>query len=82
MKARQALVLAAVVSCVKNKLIDTSCISKTHLRGSYMGSYFSHEAQIVTEVDSAMQVYGYQECNDEDGNLKAFALILSDESQE
>ena len=40
------------------------------------------EPQLTSEIDSAIQLYAYQECNDEEGHLKSFTLILSDQNSE
>ena len=52
------------------------------MRGTIDGDRFSDELRLTTEIDQEMQFYGYQECNDSQGHMKSFNLILSDSNKE
>lgn len=40
-------------------LIGGNCISKADLRGFESGTEFTHETELTTLIDSAMELYGY-----------------------
>ena len=72
--------LFSLVLSAQGDPIGANCIKKLPARGKEEGTAFSDETILTTEIDQAMTFYAYTECNDQDGNLKSFSIIVADEN--
>ena len=78
--SRSLLALFSLVLSAKSDPIAANCIKKLPARGKDEGTPFSDETILTTDIDQAMTFYAYTECNDKDGNLKSFSIIVADEN--
>ena len=68
-----------VVVVVEDKTIAANCISKRPFMGVERGTPFNNQDDIADKIDKDHRyLYGYQVCDDADGDLRSFSLILSD----
>ena len=76
------LVIASGLDQVAADKIAYNCIVKSLLQGVERGTSFSDEEFLTTKVEKNMLLYGYKECNDADGLLQSFQIVLADEFDE
>ena len=68
-----------VVVVVEDKTIAANCISKRPFMGVERGTPFNNQDDIADKIDKDHRyLYGYQVCEDDEGDLRSFSLILSD----
>ena len=68
-----------VVVVVEDKTIAANCISKRPFMGVERGTPFNNQDDIADKIDKDHRyLYGYQVCDDAEGDLRSFSLILSD----
>ena len=60
--------------------MSATCITKSPVVGEPSGSAFSDADKLAGTADSSLRLYGYYECNDENGYMKYVQLILADEN--
>ena len=60
--------------------MSATCITKSPVVGEPSGTAFSDADKLAGTADSSLRLYGYYECNDENGYMKYVQLILADES--
>ena len=82
LKVRRLLISAALtfgLVVVQAEKIAYNCIVKSPLQGTERGIAFSDEEFLTANVEKHMLVYGYKECNNADGFLQSFQIVLADE---
>ena len=77
-----AIIQAALSIKVFAEVILKECLSKEPLVGTESGTNFSDEEQLTTSIDQSLRLYGYLECNDQNGFLKSFTVVLADQNKE
>ena len=60
--------------------IAPECMSKRPLVGVSQGTTFSDEQILMNSVEPEMLLYGYLECNDENGDIDKFEFVVADEN--
>ena len=67
-----------LVVLIRASSIYPGCLQKSPSIGTPSGTEFSDATVLTSEVDPKLHLYGYYECNNQNGNLQAMQSVLAD----
>ena len=74
----RGLLASLALTNVVAATMSATCITKSPVVGTPSGTSFTDADKLAGTADSSLRLYGYYECNDENGYMKYVQLILAD----